>query len=315
MRRLLLLACASMFSLLLAGCGQKTETAVAEQAPESMGPAETVAASAAQLRRGDLAAVLKTALPADKYERIRSQWQAKLKSEPTSEADKKEFAEMMAKFTAEGAEQSLYAEFEPQLAKLETEMAAQLPLMLGMGRGFLVQTLNESKELSSEQKQQATALIDALAKWLETANFFDRDKAKAAISKLVATARGLNIQTLDQVEALEFEAAMAKAGQLYLGVNEAMAVYGLDLNAALASVKTEVLDNQNDRAKVKVSYTLFEQPLSFETEMVRQDQRWFGRDALKEIEKQFALEAEEAPAAAAEAAGDAVEASETQAAE
>ncbi|MCB1554510.1 MAG: hypothetical protein KDJ14_11945 [Xanthomonadales bacterium] len=305
MRRVYLLALSGLLALSLAGCESKQEEA-AQKAPEQLGPAETVVASAAQMRKGDLAAVIKGAVPAKRYEEIRSEWSRRVKEEPSSEKDKQEFAEMMGKLTASDAETKLYAELEPELAKMETEMAAQLPLMVGMGRGFAVQALMESKELNDAQKQQATAMIDALAAWVQSANFFDRDKAKAAIGHVVGTARSLNLQSLDQVEQMQFEEAMNKAGEAYLGLSKTLSVYGLDLDATLASVKAEVVEQKEDLAKVKVSYSLFNQPLSFETEMVRRDDRWFGKDAMKELDKALAPKpADDAAPAEAEAEAEA----------
>lgn len=312
MRRILSLAAASVLSLALVGCGSDTETA-AGGSTEGLNPAQTVAASAESLRKGDLVGVIKAALPADKYEKVKSEWSAKVKAEPSSEEEKKEFADMMAKLTAADAETALFAELEPQLAKMEAEMGAQLPLMVGMGRGFAAQAITESTQLTEPQKTQATAMVDALAKWVESAKFFDRDNAKKAIAKAVETARGLEITTLDQVEAMDFEQAMGKAGKVYLGVQDIIAIYGLNLDAALASVKTEVVSETGDNAKVKVAYTLFDQPLSLETDMVRRDNRWFGKEALAELEKELSAPAvaeapaEEAPADAAAGEGEASE--------
>lgn len=295
MRRILPLAASALLALALVGCESNNQQ-VASKAPETLGPAETVSASAEHLRRGDIAALIQGAVPPDRYETLRSEWSQRTQEEPSSEADRKEFAEMMAKLTAADAEAALMTELEPELAKVEAEMGPQLPLMVGMGRGFAVQSLMESKQLDDAQKQQATAMIDALAAWVQNAKFFDREHARAAIGHVVSTARGLELTSLEQVEALDFDAAMAKAGQVYLGVSKALAVYGLDLDATLASVKAEVVEQQDDLAKVKVSYSLFNQPLSFETRMVRRNDRWFGEDAMKQIEKQFAPEAQEAPA-------------------
>lgn len=302
MRQFSRLAAASLLSLGLIACQSQTDTPAKAQ---QLGPAETIAQSVADLRKGDLTAVVQAALPPAHYERVKSEWKNKTQSEPSTEQDKQEFAGMMAKLTAADAETKLYTELEPHLAKAETEMGAQLPLMVGMGRGFAAQAINESTKLSEAQKQQATQVVDAIAKWVESAKFFDRDKAKAAIAKAVATARKLELSSLEQVEKMEFEQVLAKGGALYLGLSEVLNEYGLNLDAALASVKTEVVSEQGDQAKVKVSYTLFETPLSFESEMVKREGRWYGKDALAQLDAELnkpATAATDAPAADAPAA-------------
>lgn len=312
MRRIVGLAVASVLGVVLVGCGSKTESPA--EVAKDLGPAETVEQSVAQLREGDFVALLQTAMPADRYAKVKADWKAKIAAQPSTPEEKKEFADMMAKLTAADAEIALYAELEPHLAKAEAEMAAQLPLMVGMGRGFAVQSVNESTKLTAEQKQQATEFVDAFAKWVESAKFFDRDKAKAAIAAVVKTARGLEVATLDQVEAMEFEQAMQKVGQVYLGVKDVLKVYDLDLDATLASVDASVVKEAADQATVKVAYSLFNQPLSFETAMTKRDERWYGADALREIEAQLAAEpaapAEEAAVADGESA-DEVEETET----
>ncbi|MBD8526640.1 hypothetical protein [Pseudomarimonas arenosa] len=285
MRRFLSLAAASVFSLALIGC--QSEQATTDITAKSMGPGETVAASAKAMSKGDLVSVLKAAVPPAQYEKMKTEWVKKVKEEPASDKEKAEFAEMMAKLTAADAETALYTELEPQLAKMEQEMAAQMPLMIGMGRGFAAQAINESEKLTADQKAQASAMLDATAKWLEGAKFFDRDKAKQAIAAAVKAARGLEIQTLDQVEAMEFEQMLGKAGQAYVGLQDVLAVYGFDLAQTLNSVKADVVNEQADSAKVKVAYTLFGEALSFETDMIKRDDRWYGKEALAEIEKEL----------------------------
>lgn len=304
MRRYVSLAAASLFSLALIGC-QSDQNASSDITAKSMGPGETVSASAKAMSQGDLVSVVKAAVPAAQYDKMKAEWAKKVKEEPSSDKEKAEFAEMMSKLTAADAETKLYAELEPQLAKMEQEMAAQMPLMIGMGRGFAAQAINESEKLTADQKTQASAMLDATAKWLESANFFDREKAKQAVAVTVKAARGLEIQTLDQVEAMDFEQMLAKAGQAYVGMQDVLAIYGLDLKQTLSSVKTDVVSEQGDAAKVKVGYTLFGQQLSFETDMVKKDDRWYGKEALAEIEKEL-----NKPAVAKADAGDAAEAAD-----
>lgn len=281
----------------LAGCGSSGSGDAAEAA-KTMGPAETVVEQAKALRNGDIASLVKLAVPPAQYDKMKAEWPKRIKEDPASDEDKREFAETMAKMTAADAEATLFAELEPQLAKAEAEMGAQLPLMVGMGRGFAVQAINESTKLSAAQKQQASEFIDAFAKWIESARFFDRDNARAAIASMTATARALGVKSLDEVEAMDFETAMQKAGTLYLGVRDVLKTYGLDLDQALASVKGEVKSQQGEQAVVQVSYQLFGQPLSFETTMTRRDSRWYGSEALKEIEASLADSDQPADAAA-----------------
>ncbi|MCB1588789.1 MAG: hypothetical protein KDI56_07795, partial [Xanthomonadales bacterium] len=42
---------------------------------------------------------------------------------------------------------------------------------------------------------------------------------------------------------------------------------------------------EGDMAKVRTSYTLFGQQVSYDTELVKQDGRWYSKDGMESIEK------------------------------
>ena len=63
----------------------------------------------------------------------------------------------------------------------------------------------------------------------------------------------------------------------------------------LDTVKTEVVSRNGSEAKVRINYTLLGQPLSFETDLVEVDGRWYGKQTVEELAK---VGATPAPAAA-----------------
>jgi len=85
---------------------------------------------------------------------------------------------------------------------------------------------------------------------------------------------------------------LGKAGTVLQGVKRITAVYGLDMDKTLASVKAETLSQEGDDAKVRVSFSLFDQPLSFETEMTRKDGHWYGKKSLEEMAETMGGDAE-----------------------
>lgn len=291
MNRFAALALTSLFALTLAACGgdkaEEAATGTMARAELPSTPTGVVDASAAALQRGDLLAVLKLAVPPAEFERIKQEWETSKAEEQPTEEEKAHFAEMMAKLTAPDAEQQLMAEFEPHLAKYDAEMAAQMPLMIGMGRGFAVQAIQENQDFTPAQKEQATQTIDAVAKWLGETNFSDRERARQAVTAAVDAARAVELKTLDELRALEFEQMLAKAGIAFTGTKNVLRVYGLDLDQTFDSVSSEVVSEQGDSATVKVSYQLFGQPLSFQTEMMRVDGRWFGKDTVEQLRKEL----------------------------
>lgn len=300
MNRYLALAFVGLIALSLSAC-QKEDAAgetPAATAKATADPAEAINATAQKLKQGDVLAVIQMSVPPKFYDKMKADWKNEVNAEPVTEEDRAEFAAMMAKLTDPQAEATLFAEAEPELAKFETEMAAQMPLMIGMGQGFAMQAIQANEKLTEAQKKQAGDVVGAMAGWLQGVQFADRELAKQAIAKAVATARALELESIDQARALEFELAMAKAGVAFNGIKDVLAVYGLKLNDTFDSVKTQIVSQEGDAAKVKVDYQIFGQPLSFETEMVQIDGRWFGKDTVDQLEKELNKPAEPAAAPA-----------------
>ena len=304
MKRYAVLAFAGLTALSLAAC-QKEETAgesPAATAKATANPADAIAATAQKLKQGDVLAVIQMSVPPQHYEKMKADWKTEVNADPVTEEDRAEFAAMMAKLTDPDAETKLFAEAEPQLVKFETEMAAQMPLMIGMGQGFAMQAIQANEKLSEAQKKQAGDFVGAVTGWLQGVLFADRALAKQAIGKAVATARSLELKSIDEARAHEFDAAMAKAGIAFNGMKDVLEVYGLKLNETFDSVKTNIVSQEGDKAKVKVDYQIFGQPLSFETEMVQIDGRWYGKDTVEQLEKELNAPAEPVAAPAAEPA-------------
>ena len=289
-RTALLLALAAA----VAACGKKEESATtatpAPAAAPTVTPDASVLAAVRALRGNDINAFLSAALPAAEVAKIKSDWTKKMTEDPITDDDRKKFAEQMAKLTAPGAEDKLFAEAEPQLKKLEAQ-AAQIPMMIAMGQGFLQSAIQQNQDLTEEQKKQSSGLVDAAAKWAQGVKFTDPALAKAAIAAVTKTARDLNLKSLDEVRALNYEQGMAKAGIAIAGVKQIAGAYGLKIDDWLDSVKAETVSTTGDAAKVKVTYTAFDTPFTTESELVKVDGKWYGKQAIEKWQKEQAAEA------------------------
>lgn len=287
MNRIAPLALAGLVALVLGACGDRGEAPAGQAAAVADDPVAVVEQAARHLKHAEIAEVVALSVPPARLEEMRQRWIAERDSEPPSAEEAAEFEQTMAKLTADDAVEQLMAEAEPHLAKFDAEVAPQLPLMIGMGRGFAAQAIQENKEFSDAQKQQATETLDAVAKWLGQAKFSDRDTARRAIERVVAGARELDLATVDQVQQMDFDQMLGKAGIGFAAVKDVVGYYGLDLDATFDSVKPSLVKQDGDSATVKVEYTLFGEPLAFETEMVRVDGRWYGRDTLAQLEREL----------------------------
>ena len=285
MKRFVLLACTSVFALGLVACGKDASEPASEAsiARQTSDPAKSVEAIASKLKNNELLEMIQLSVPPAKLDELRAEFKAKMQEDVPSEEDRGKFSEQVARFTAPGAEETLYAELEPLLVKFENEMAAQMPMMIGMGQGFAVQSIQANEDISPAEKEQAMEMVSGLATWLQTAKFTDRDLAKKGIAIAVSTARKMELKTLDEMRAMEFDQAVGKASIAFGGIKEVLALYGLDVNKSLDSVKATIVSEANDVAKVAYSYNFFDKALKSEIELVKVDGRWYGKDSLEQL--------------------------------
>ncbi len=290
-RAALLLALAA----LVAACGKnedQAKTAAGPAAAPVAAPATTpdaaVMASVRALRANDVNGFLVAALPPGEVAKMKSDWAKNLTKDPVTDDDRKKFNDQMAKLTAPGAEDKLYADIEPQLKKFDQESAAQMPMMIAMGQGFVQSSIQQNKDMTDDQKKQAASLVDAAGKWAQTVKFTDPALVKSAIAAICQTARDLNLKSLDEARALTYDQGMLKAGIALGGVKRVLAVYGLQIDHSLDSIKAETVSTAGDTAKVKVSYTAFDQPFSSDSDLVKVDGKWYGKQAVEKWQKQQA---------------------------
>ncbi len=283
----------ALFAVLsLTACGDKesktADAAKAAVAATAASPQAAIEAAAKNMRAGNLKAIVESSVPPQYLEQVRGKWAEKMSADPITDSDRAEFTENLEKFTAPDAEAKLWAELEPMLVQKQAELAMQMPMMIGIGRGVIASGVQQREDLTEVQKTQALAAVDAFAKWAETAKFTDPALAQKSIGVFCQTARDLDLQSLDAVRAMNFDQALAKGDIAFNGLKQLFEVYGFSLNQTFDSVRTELVSESGDEAKVKVSYDMFGTPLNFETDMVRFDGRWYGKESLSSLQKQAA---------------------------
>lgn len=307
MNRIVLLACTGLLALGLVACGDKDASTPASQAAierQTADPAAAIEAFAARLREDRLLEAVQVIVPPKNLDLMREEWKKKA-SEPFEAGDQAEYAEYMSRLTATDAEARLYSELEPLLVKFETEIAAQLPMFVIMGQGFLSQAINENDEMSAAQKKQAVETVTALGGWLQGVNLADRELARRGIGIAVNTARHLDLPTLDAVHGLSFDQGLAKAGIALAGIKEVLALYGMNINQTLASIKArETARDDAGVATVQIDYTFLGKPMQTEARMVEMDGRWYGEDTVEQITRELTGIGNSAPAASPVDAGD-----------
>jgi uncharacterized protein YaiI (UPF0178 family) len=280
------LARAALAVLLVAfvgGCGNKD---AANPAAVANAPDATIRKSAELLKQGDIAGLMQNALPPAEFAKMKADWGKDADEKPITDEDRQKFQETMTKLTAPDADKTLYAELEPQLKQFDAQYQQQLPMYVAMGSGWLQGMVQQNKDLSETDKQQAVAAINAFAAWVQKTHFTDSESIKKVLAIATKSARDINLKTLDEARALDFDQSMQKARVAFLGIKDALAVYGFSLDQTLDSVKPEIVTNDGKTATVKVDYVLLGTPLTANAEMVNIDGRWYGKQTIEKLKEQ-----------------------------
>jgi hypothetical protein len=277
------------------GCSQQSNTGApttpAAVAIATSSPEGTVTASVKAMRENNVASLFEIMMPPAELTKVKTDWSKEMNKDPVTDEDRKQFAETMNKLTAPNAEATLYAQIEPQLKEFDAKQAQQMPMMIAMGRGFAQSSIQQNKDLTDTQKQQAQQLLDAVATWAQNTKFTDPALIKGAIAAVCKTARDLNLKTIDEARALTYDQAMQKAGIIMGGVKQVLLVYGLNVDKTLDSVKVEPATVAGDSAKVKVNYVAFDKPFTTEGDLVKVDNKWFSKQAIDQWNKRQQEEA------------------------
>jgi hypothetical protein len=272
------------------GCSQQNSSSSAPTTPAAVAvatssPEGTITASVKAVRENNIAALFEITLPPPELAKMKADWSKEMNKDPVTDEDRKQFADTMTKLTAPDAEAKLYAQIEPQLKDFDAKSAQQMPMMIAMGRGFAQSAIQQSKDLSDTQKQQAQQLLDAVGNWAQTTKFTDPALVKSAIAAICKTARDLNLKTIDEARALSYDQGMQKAGTVVGGLKQVLLVYGLNIDKTLDSVKVDPAVVAGDSAKVKISYVAFDQPFSTDSDLVKMDNKWYSKQAVDQWNK------------------------------
>ena len=303
-RRISAWALLALLSLALALGACRKDSPDAAQAPGD--PVAAVEGLAKALRDNDLVRYSQLSLPPDLHARTESLWNRRVaEAGPVDDADAAEYDKLMARLTAPQAEAELMRDLEPKLAKLEVEIAGQWPMMQATAMIFLNAAIQANTELSAEEKAHGNEVVAGLMAWAQPSLFTDRARARTAVAALVQTAGELDLPTLAQARALPMVPAMEKGGIALAGIKRVTLAYGLDLDRALDGVKAELVSAQGDTARVKVSYPLLDETVSFEMEMIRRGDGWYSAQSVRDAEAELADAGETAAPAQTGAAADA----------
>jgi len=251
-------------------------SAFAYEASERMAlaPHQSVEQRFNALRHNDTRAFLRTMFSDDQVAELSSKWDDQRRETP-NEAESAQFAQTMQMLTASGAEATLMGMVKPQL----DEMRPQVQMMVGMFSGMISSSIQADENLSSDEKKKAARLVQAFGDFLSENDLTSEESAKEAIAVVCSTARKLGLNTLKDVQSMDFGQALRKADILMAGMKNLFNVYGINFDEWIDSVNIETISENGDKATVRVHYEVFGIKDSVDEELVRKGARWISTKA------------------------------------
>lgn len=279
------LAMLGLLVMLAAGC---TRAPAPASAPTPDLPAAAVTRLADDLRRNDLVAYSRHALPPELHARMELAWQERRTIWPLTELPLDDrLPGFVSVLSAPGAEKSLLGAYTRQFNGAQRELRSAAST-LGL---FAAQYVSGAEEYSAAEREHYVQLIAALSQWAQQAPLSDPRLAKAAVPQLVAAARLTGLAAPGAFHEAGMERSLRRLGPFLERFKQVSLEYGLDLDGALDSVTVDLLEQTGDTARLRLRYTLAGQAVDAIVLVERQQGRWYLSDLLRHAEAEAAASA------------------------
>ena len=291
----LLLAC---LCTLVAACRPAADAPVPPApAPGADKPAQAVRLLTRHLRDNALDAYARDAVPPDLHARLETAWREGRTRWPLDELPLGEHLPgVLAALEAPEAEARWRKVFDRQFANADREIDSTAAT-LGL---FGVQYLQNEGDFSDAEREHYTQIVTAMSRWAQAAPLSDPGRAHAALPRLAAAARRTGLASEADFARLGMDDSLRRMAPFAAAVKQALAGYGLDLDASLDALDASLQSQTGDTARVRMRYLLAGEPVDTVVEVERHDGRWYLSDVLR-----HARAALERPASPAMAPGEA----------
>ncbi|MCF7221763.1 hypothetical protein [Marilutibacter chinensis] len=282
-RRRWLTVFAAVFAIpalaMLAGCRPGSAPADNEAVP--VRPTEAVAQLVDDLRRNDLSAYARHAVPPELHVRLEAAWTEGRTIWPLTELPLDEqLPAMITALAAPDAEKRLMASYDRQFAGAERELRSAASA-LGL---FATQFISNEPTYSDDEREHYVQLAAALSRWGQQAPLGDRKRARSALARLAAAARLTGLAGEGAFAEAGMEHGLVRIAPFLDRTKQVLLGYGLDLDAALDSVELTLVEQTGDRARVRLQYRLADQPVDTMLRLERRDGHWYLSDLLRNAE-------------------------------
>jgi len=260
-------------ALLLTGCGRdgKITSGGADQE-------DAVRTLNTHLINNDLAAFARAALPPDIHAHLSEAWQTGRTRWPLDELPlSAHYPGALAALSAENARAELMAVFDRQLAGAERDLRQSARLL----SAFMVQFIqHQTNGLYSEhERAHYSQLITATGQWAAAAPLADRERAGQALDLMIPAARKADLGSDAAFAEAGMDDALDRIAPVMAAFKQALALYGLDINALLADARVHAFS----QSEVELRYWLGENEITAIIPVEQIDGRWYVSDFVRRV--------------------------------
>lgn len=269
---------------LLGGCRRDAEPL--PSADGSLGgPTGAVLRLVRDLRHDDLAGYARHAVPPPLYARLDVAWREDRSRWPLTELPlHSRLPGMLATLAAPGAEKALLATYNRQFAGANRELRSAAATV----SQFTIQSLHREGDYSDAERDHYIQLVRALGEWGARAPLADATRARASIPQLVSAARLTGLAAEGRYRQLGMDRSLRRLGPFFARFKGVLRGYGLDVNAALDSVRVDLAEQTGDTARVRLRYRLAGRDIDAYVQVQRIDREWYLTDAIRRAQVQAA---------------------------
>lgn len=274
--------------LLLAACKQEP----AAPRPAASGPAGAVHQLVQHLHDNDLAGFARAAVPPADYARLEIAWREGRSRWPLTELPLDDQLEpMLLALAAPDSERQLQQAFKRNFANQDRDLK-EAARSLGL---FGVQYVKREGVFTDEERAHYAQMIAALSEWAQKAPLSDSKRGMAAIPPLVAAARKTGLTDEESFRAAGMTGSLQRLSPFFAQAKALLAGYGLPLDRSFSELRTELVEQKGDQARVRVHYTLGDREIDTVVSLEQRAGRWYLTDYLRHAEQALAMPAEETP--------------------
>lgn len=267
-----------LFVALLPGGCRRDELSLSEAHAE---PATAVQQLAEHLRANDLVGYARSMVGADQYVRLELAWREGRSRWPLTELPLSgELPGLLAALSQPDAENTLLKAFDSQLAGQHAGIR-QTAHSLGL---FGLQYLRSQTDYAEDEREHYMQLVTALSNWAGSAPLADRERAQAAILALTKAVRASGLDGDAALQAAGMEESLRRLGPVLAAFKSVLASYDLPLDSTLATLKTGLLEQKADNARVHIQYSLAQQLIKVNAGLVRRQGHWYLQRTQTEVE-------------------------------